>query len=173
MDSSTGAGGTRSSTGQRRSALALQDKALGSRSRSGPYPRLAFYITGTVEDGGASSMQRLLARLYSPGHSYLVHLDARVPQEERDRMAAWIIEQREARGWTGLEILNPPDLLNYPLGTDSADLVNNPPPPPDDSRSSDIKIPPTFVVFSPSLLLLNFQPPFSSSIPLSRSIHGP
>ncbi|KAK3157639.1 hypothetical protein QOZ80_2AG0125430 [Eleusine coracana subsp. coracana] len=76
------------------------------------YP-VSFAYLISASSGDASRAARLLAALYHPGNSYLLHLDREAPAEEHRRLAelvaGWAVYARAGNVW----IVGRPNLVTY------------------------------------------------------------
>ncbi|ERN04415.1 hypothetical protein AMTR_s00133p00049080 [Amborella trichopoda] len=82
-----------------------------SSSELRPPPRLAYFISGSVDDG--ERLKRALQALYHPLNFYAVHLDLESPLRERMELAEYVREEPVFSMVGNVEVMTKANLVTY------------------------------------------------------------
>ncbi|KAG9453674.1 hypothetical protein H6P81_006578 [Aristolochia fimbriata] len=85
-------------------------------------PRIAYFITGSV--GDKDRILRLLFAVYHPRNRYLLHLDARASQQEREDLAADVGSVYVFKAVGNVDVIGSGDTVNYGGSTPIASLLH-------------------------------------------------
>ncbi|XP_057979484.1 beta-glucuronosyltransferase GlcAT14A-like [Malania oleifera] len=76
-----------------------------------PPPRIAYFVAGSKGDG--ARMLRLLLAIYHPRNQYLLHLDLRAPQRQREELAALVLSVDAFVAAGNVDVVGKADSVNY------------------------------------------------------------